>query len=72
MKKIIMVFMALFMLCGCAKYKMVVNVDGDGKVDASLKSLISEEALLSQNMTKDEAISAMKKSLVGNIPAFCE
>jgi hypothetical protein len=45
---------------------MVVNVDGDGKVDASLKSLISEEALLSQNMTKDEAISAMKKSLVGN------
>ena len=66
MKKIIMVFMALFMLCGCAKYKMVVNVDGDGKVDASLKSLISEEALLSQNMTKDEAISAMKKSLVGN------
>lgn len=66
MKKIIMIFMALFMLSGCAKYKMTVNVDEEGKVTSSLKSLISEEALLSQNMTKDVALTTMKTSLVGN------
>jgi hypothetical protein len=66
MKKIMMILIAIFMLSGCAKYKMVINVDGEGHVDTSLKSLISEEALLSQNMSKDDALNMMKKSLLGS------